>query len=296
MKTTHVAYSDESQHNIGRYRAIGMISLPVEHIGRISTNIQQELNQSEVAEARWKKIKGARDRFAAQKVINICLQEARQKNIRADVVIWDTHDKRHAIQGRDDNKNLHNMYVQLFKNVLRKRWSIESTWQIFPDENSIIDWSFVKNTLANTDRFTARKANLLGDDWLTLRTHFGIVEVSEVSSKEVYLAQAADLFAGMGVFSYEYLKIYQSWVRQNSPQIEMFESKARTLTSKEEEHSRVLHEFALQVNKYSLGVSITTSHGLYTNNPSNPINYWFYRPQYNYDKAPIRASKSKKNQ
>jgi hypothetical protein len=292
MSTTHLAYSDESQQNIGRFHAIGMLSLQAEHAKRISSSIQSELAQSEVTEAKWKKIKGARDRFAAQKILDICVQEARQKRLRVDVLIWDTHDERHQILGRDDKKNLENMHIQLYKNVLRKRWPIISTWQLFPDENSAIDWSRIRNTLANTNRFTDQRANLLQDEWTTLSTHFGVHEIAEVSSRDTHLAQAADLFAGLGTFSYEYFDVYKSWERQNSSQPELFESSPpQEFSSKEEEHSRVLNNFIVQAKKYSLDVSFNSFGGLCTPNPSNPINFWFYRPQHEYDKAPVRNKK-----
>ncbi len=289
MSTTHLAYSDESQQNIGRFHAIGMLSLQAEHAKRISSSIQSELVKSGVEEAKWKKIKGARDRFAAQKILDICVQEARQKQLRVDVLVWDTHDKRHQILGRDDKKNLENMHIQLYKNVLRKRWPITSTWQLFPDENSAIDWSHLRNTLANTNRFTDQKSNLLQDEWSTLSTHFGLHEIAEVSSRDTHLGQAADLFAGMGTFSYEYFDVYKSWERQNSSQPELFESSTpQEFSSKEEEHSRVLSNFIAQAKKYSLDVSLNSFSGLYTPNPSNSINFWFYRPQNQYDKAPVR--------
>ncbi|MFH2103224.1 MAG: DUF3800 domain-containing protein [Chloroflexota bacterium] len=292
MSTTHLAYSDESQQNIGRFHAIGMLSLEAEHAKSISSSIQSKLAQSEVDEAKWKKIKGARDRFAALKICDICVQEAHQKRLRVDVLIWDTQDERHKIVGRDDKKNLENMYIQLFKNVFRKRWPITSTWQVFPDENSAIDWSYLRNTLANTNRFTDQKPNLLSEEWTEISAHFGIHEIAAVSSRDTHLAQAADLFAGMGVFSYEHYDVYKTWERQNSSQPELFESNPpQSFSSKVEEHSRVLSNFFAQARKYSLGISLNSFGGLCTPNPSNPINFWFYRPQYQYDKAPIRKKK-----
>jgi hypothetical protein len=288
MITTHLAYSDESQHNIGRYRGICMVSLPAEQGVRIVNEIEKKLVESDVTEVKWKKIKGARDRFAAIKLIEICVQEAIQGHLRLDVIIWDTKDERHKIQGRDDQANLQNMYIQLFKNVLKKRWPINSTWQIFPDENSIIDWDYIQNTLANTDRFTSQKPNLLGDEWLSLRTNFNIYEIAEVCSRDIFLAQVADLFSGMGVFSYEHFGVYQSWERKNSEQPELIITKEESFTSKEEEHSRTLNEFKKETTKHRLGISLKSSQGLKTHNPSGPINFWLYQPQHKYDKAPIR--------
>lgn len=286
MKVTHLAFSDESQHNLGRFRGVGILSLPAENAAHISEDIQRRLENSEVTEAKWKKVRSARDRFAALKIIDVCLEEAFQGHLRVDVLIWDTQDTRHKLPGRDDNANLRNMYIQLFKNVLRKRWPIESTWQLFPDENSAIDWDYVRNTLRNTDRFTERAVTIFGFEWADMRVHFNLVEISEVSSKGVPLAQAADLFTGMGVFSYEHHDVYKAWQRQTSLQYELIPSEPIDFTSKEEEHAHVLDEFYQRVSKAGLGISIGL--GLHTRNPACPINFWPYKPQRKDDKAPTR--------
>jgi hypothetical protein len=182
------------------------------------------------------------------------------------------------------------MYIQLFKNVLRKRWPIKSTWQLFPDENSVLDWRYIKNTLRNTDRFIEKETTILGDDWINLRAHFNLVDIAEVSSRETPLAQSADLFVGMGIFSYEHHDTYLAWERQNSLQMELLPSDPLVFTSKEEEHARVLNEF-LQVTRRR-GFKILNTSGLHTPNPTYAINFWPYRPQRKDDKAPIRGKES----
>jgi len=289
MQITHLAFSDESQHNTGRFRGIGMLSLPAEHAARISAEIRHQLETSNVTEVKWKKVRGARDRFAALKVLALCVEEAWQGHLRVDVLIWDTQDQRHKLPGRDDNANLRNMYIQLFKNVMRNRWPMESVWQLFPDENSALDWKYIKGTLRNTDRFAEKEKTLFGNDWINLRTHFNLVDIAEVSSHEAPLAQAADLFAGMGVFSYEYHDTYSAWERQNSLQMELLPSEPLVFTSKEEEHARVLNEFLRESRRR--GFNILNTSGLHTPNPTCAINFWLYRPQRKDDKAPLRGKK-----
>lgn len=293
-RTTHIAYSDESQHNIGRYHAIGMVTLPATLARELSEELQNEIKSSGVNEIKWKKVKSARDRFAALKVIDKCNYHALRNNIRIDTLVWDTQDTRHAVSGRDDNKNFQNMYIQLIKNVFRKRWPNDSTWQVFPDETSLIDWEYVRAVLSNSDRFMTRNENLFGYDWRTLHAHYGILEIAEINSGDVYLAQIADLFAGMGVFSYENYDVYKTWETQNSPQLQLFASEEKVFSSKEDEHSRVLNEFLQLSRKYRLGVSLDPNQGLVTHNPQNPINYWLYIPQKDYDRAPLRNSRGNK--
>lgn len=288
MNTTHIAYSDESNHNTGRYRSIAVVSMPAHLASEIASKITQKLMESDVRYIEWKKIKGAKNRFAAIKLVDICSVEACNKNLRVDVLVWDTKDERHKIQGRDDLANFKNMYIQLLKNVMRKRWSIDATWQFFPDENSIVDWSHFRNILANTNRFSNKRENLFTDSWSDFAQHFNIFEIEEVDSKETVLVQVADVFAGMGVFSYEQNSVYAAWDRQNSQQMEMFSPAPVEFTRKEDEHSQVLHRLLQNAKKYRLEIS--NRQGLRTYNPANPINFWLYTPQHKSDKAPLRTA------
>ena len=272
-----------------------MVSMPADKVAEIALRIKSKLLESNVSEAKWDKIKGAKNRLAAIKLLDICCKEAYDKNMRVDVLIWDTKDQRHTLQGRDDLANFKNMYIQLLKNVMRKRWSTDATWQFFPDENSVIDWKHFRNILANTDRFENKKANLFPDEWHDISHHFNILEIAEVSSKETILVQIADIFAGMGVFSYKRYATYTAWKRQNSQQmeLELFSPEVVKFTRKEEEHSLVLHHFLQNSAKYKLEVS--NKQGLRTYNPANPTNYWLYQPQRKSDKAPRRKKRQIKS-
>ena len=143
--------------------------------------------------------------------------------------------------------------------------------------------------MANTNRFANKKANLFTDEWHEISHHFNILEIAEVGSNETMLVQIADIFAGIGVFSYERHAVYKAWKRQNSEQIEMFPSKPVKFTKKEEEQSLVFHHFLQNSAKYRLEVS--NREGLRTYNPANPINFWLYQPQRKNDKAPLRKKK-----
>jgi hypothetical protein len=55
---SHVAYSDESHHNVGRFRSLGVISL--------RADLAAILRESDAHEFKWQKLKNAKYRFAAQ--------------------------------------------------------------------------------------------------------------------------------------------------------------------------------------------------------------------------------------
>lgn len=50
-----------------------------------------------------------------------------------------------------------------------------------------------------------------------------------------------------------------------------------------------------QCKQKRLGVSLQDSIGLETPNPNNPINFWPYTPQHEYDKTPSPSESSQGN-
>jgi len=49
-----------------------------------------------------------------------------------------------------------------------------------------------------------------------------------------------------------------------------------------------MHHLNKEFKPLSLGVSLETKKKFHTFNPNNPANFWFYTPQLEYDKAPIK--------
>src|SRR5260370_40129273 len=100
------AYADETHFNVGRYRGIGAITLRDQDAGLLKSEISQIITESPVKELKWQKIKSARMRFAAQKILAVVLDGACRSIIRANVLRRATPDKRQPVQGRDDIANL----------------------------------------------------------------------------------------------------------------------------------------------------------------------------------------------
>lgn len=289
-KTTHLAYSDESHHNVGRYRAIGMISMRAELAGELNKKIQILNNLSKVKECKWYKIKTAKDRFAAEKIIELCLKFAEPERLRIDVLVWDSNDSRHEVIGRDDNKNLMNMYIQLLKNVIIKRWKGNGVWQIFPDQNSIIDWIHVRNILRKIDLYDDDSDSYLDRAWNQFKSLHSIVSVEETDSKLTGLCQAIDIFTGMSVFSFEKREAFAQWRKSKSPQQELFPTDKIELSNKDNEQSTVLNYCLEQTTTINIRIHFDNNSGLVTKNPNQVVNVWFYTPQTLSDKAPIRGN------
>lgn len=287
---THVAFSDESNWNTGRYRSLGVISLPETHLQEIEQEIRSIITDSNINEFKWRKLDGAKERFAALKLCEFTVKQAYQKRLKIDVLIWDVKDNRHNVIGRDDVSNLHRMYYHLLKHVMRKRWSSESIWRLHPDEHSEMKWDELQYHLKRASTSISDQSSLFepNNPFWRLKQEFGIHSLQPVSSSLHPLMQLIDLFAGLAVFSYEFFDQYQQWC--NSSQQCLFDNEAVDGASSKRAQERfpVLEKFDKLCKDNHLYVSLRQSRGLKTKKPDSPINFWFYQPQHPNDKAPVR--------
>ena len=103
------------------------------------------------------------------------------------------------------------------------------------------------------------------------------------------LCQLADLFGGLSAFSHAQYDCYNRWLKQSHAQLSFFTDEQNSLSRGDKERSTVLAHLKGRCDKHRLGVSLTSSNGLRTTNPNNPINFWVYTPQSPLDKAPTRG-------
>lgn len=276
----HIAYADETQHNTGRYRGIGLVTLSIADVYRVNEDLLRILCESSVSEFKWNKLRTARERFAAIKILKYITDRARDGLLRVDVLTWDIEDSRHKIQRRSDVRNLRRMYYFLFKYVLSERWLDENVWKICPDENSALPWSHLGYFTEITDWNTG---NLIAE--------IKIAEIIPSKSHQEPLIQVADLFAGLAVFSRNSYDTYEKWLCNVSlsgctPAISLEETMPKFSRS-EEERCKVLSLFNEYCKGNRIGVSLKQRRGLRTFNPARPINFWWYEPQTIDDIAPI---------
>jgi hypothetical protein len=289
---THVGFSDESHWNHGRFRSLGLVTVPVRALAGLEQQLGTLLNGSNVTEFKWKELDGARKRFAAQKMCEFAVKAACEHNLRVDVLIWDVQDSRHNIAGRDDIANLQRMYYHLFRNVLRARWPDNAVWRLHPDEHTAMDWNTVQDCLENVAVRPEVERSLFtqGQFRIRLRREFGLEEIRPVSSQQHRLLQLADLFAGMAVFSRNQFDAYQAWLAANSKQARLFEEPEESAEPSRSSRERflVLRYFDECCKQRKLRVSLKTKRGLWTPRPEKPLNFWMYEPQHLEDKAPTK--------
>ena len=287
----YCAFTDESYITAERYRSISTFSFPREFYNDVSTTLCEMLQESDVAEFKWKKLQNAKYRLCAQKIINYLLAELHSKELRVDVLIWDTTDSRHAIQNRDDIANFERMFFHLLKSVMTKREK-GAWWHIHPDERLEIDWNTINDCLHNVGRWRELfESPLFGSQWS--ESNYEIKTFKQVKSHEQACCQVADLFAGMAVFSDNAFSKFQIWRMSNATQICLFENKStQHLTNSERERFPVLEKLICLCNLHRLGVSFESNKHLCTPNPNNRINFWWYKPQHMEDKAPVKGDGS----
>jgi len=289
---THFAFVDESNWNTGRFRALGAVSLKTDAYTILSGKISKLLEESNVIELKWSKVTDAKYRFAAEKVNNLVIEQAVVGSLRVDVLSWDIEDKRHGIKGRDDIENLHRMYHHLLKNIMKDRWEDDAVWHLKPDEHTALRFEDIHYFLEIKETGVAiEDVSLFSSNpkryW---RKYYNIIGFEPVTSEKEVLVQIADIFAGMVCFSRACYEKYKNWERSNSQQQTLFEYEKKTdqLSKSEKTRFELLKKFNEKCKCRRLGVSLDSCNGLKTFDPSKPINFWWYEPQGDYDKAPTK--------
>jgi len=284
---THVAYTDESSYNFGRYRSLAMISMPVGVAGGLSINLADILSQSGIREAKWNRVKTARDGFASQKLLRCFLDHAAGGSLRGDALIWDTWDRRHAVVSRDDMANLGRMYYHLCRIVLRDRWPRGSVWMIYPDEQRAMSWTTLEETLG----LAGFKQGLSGGSLRLARQHgYQVLGIKPVRSHEEPIVQLADLLAGMAAYSWTSFDAWETWQDEVGPQASLFPRVDRAqLSNADRERCVLLHELDGFCKARKWGVALKSTRGLQTHDPTRaPLNFWKYVSQSEQDRAPTR--------
>lgn len=290
---TNIAYADETHHNVGRYRGIGLVSMRYADANGLGQGLQALLTDPGITEFKWQKLDSETDRKAALKMVRWAVDKACAGVLRLDVLTWDIEDSRHRVLGRDDTANLQRMYYHLFKNVLSARWPDGSIWRLCPDEHTGLKWYQVDDFLDMAGTHVEVRRDLLTRGKLSfrLKQEFGIKEIVPCRSQDEPLVQLADLFVGLGVYSRERYDRYEEWQRSCSQQPSLFRAqpaKPIQLSRSDRERCAVLSELDGLCKRQRLGVSLKTNRGLKTFSPANPANFWWYEPQQEEDKAPVK--------
>ena len=285
---THVGYSDESHWNQGRYRSLGLVTLPIVNLDETTAAAQEILAERKAKEFAWKRLRTANQEAVARKLCTLVSNLALAGTIRVDTLIWDVFDSRHQIQGRDDTANLARMYYHLLINVVERRWPTGTYWEMRPDDRTDMDWETLEECLQYPSRAMRNPTRMLLDRTSDVE---GVArpQISPIHSIDQPLIQIADLFAGLAAFSWNRHVEYQHWRSKQLGQLGMFSDASQAELSKSETYkARALQYFEAQCPWQILGISQANGKGLRTRSPADPINFWPYTPQHDEDRAPRR--------
>ena len=250
---THVAYTDEAQYNTGRYRGLGMVSARAEDGGALGVEVLRLLEASGVAECKWEKLRSARTRFVAEKLLDWATAAALSGRLRVDVLTWDTEDGTRAGTGLPHLTNLRRMYAHLLEAILPSRWPDTDRWHIYPDEQGAMGW----------ERLAARLPH--------------IIAIAPCRSDAEPLIQVADLFAGLGVYSRSGYDTYERWLclspaeRSGGDRLP-----GLALSASDRVRCHILDDFFTRCKLLELSVSLRTHRGLRTYGMAAPLAFHWY--------------------
>jgi len=285
ISSTHVAFSDDSAGPKDRYKSLALVTLPAKLWSAYRKRLNKILEDANIfSEFKWSKLRNERYRRAAWKLINFAFNPGGQ--LRIDVLIWDLRDSRHEVFGRDDNENLVRMYYHLLSNTLGEKWPTkEINWNWFPDQQSPVDWDLLQDYLES-------KRELIGKDFFHEHERFKKVDIKNITpsdSEEHPMIQIADLFAGLGAFSWSKFITYNQWKLQHESMNSLFDKDYElNFSNSEKRRFWIIQRLNHKCKNSKMHISLHTKGGFYSYNPDSFLNFWLYQPQGNYDSAPTR--------
>ena len=255
-------FTDEAQYNFGRYRGLAMVSGPQDEVPRLRQEAHALLEESGITEWKWEKVRTARARFAGSKLLRWAIGAAELARLRVDTLTWDVEEGSRAGRGVPHIANLRRMYRALLEDVVPRRWGADTTWRLYPDEQSAMSWDRLVSGIAQ------------------------ITSITPCHSHEYPLIQLADLFAGLAVYSRGSYDTYERWLtlppdqrlrepEESGPSL----SASFHFSASDRVRCRLLDEFYTRCKQGYLGVSLRTRRGLFSADSSAPLAFHWWTPR-----------------
>jgi len=264
-----------------------------QNYSHLNEELKKIINCAGVSEFGFKKIDEVKYRILAEEICQFVIRKVRTNDIRIDVLTWDTQDGRHNIRFRDDIRNFQIMYYHVFKNVLKRRWPDDAIWRLCPDEQEQMDWGDLGEFLegASVESNIVRKSSGFSKYSLEMKKRFGVLDICPKQSHLEPFIQLADLFVGLGVYSREHYDSIERWLKQNNTQTTLFEmdivgDEDRSFSRSHQQRCPLIASFNSKCKDNSLTVSLEMNRGFKTIDPTKSINFWWYTPQHEMDRAP----------
>lgn len=271
---SYVGFLDESHWNNGRYRSVAMISMPVEALPLLDDDLRVLMEASSVEAVEFKKVRTVKYHHAARKVFDCTIARAAAQQVKIDVLVWDTYDERHSIEGRDDLANLEEMYYFLIRHCIHRRWHLPGEWILFPDEGTPVNW----------ERVRVRVNSYKG----AFYSKSAIETISPAESKSEKLIQVADLFAGIAVYSRKRYRAYLNWGHSQNdwPAVNPWELKEANRG--EGQRFDLMERILKACRDIGMTTCLEETEGFESEDRTEPVNFWLYRSQHPADRAPTK--------
>lgn len=250
-----------------------MIIVSEEIIEEVETEFRKILiNNSinNISSFKWNKFNNIKKVNAFKDFFNFISPFLLDNQMYIHVLIWDTEDSRHLVQPRDDDKNLEIMYHKIIKNFANNRLNENDCLFVFPDRQNSIDWQLIEEILEKEGFFNLEYG----------RT----IRIEESNTNNAYLIQLADIFAGMGRTSYKDYEEYELHGDETQTFLIPFDNEPSVKNKMRFKIIRFIHNWA---KKHKLRISISKNGGLKSFRKGS-LNFWFYEPQCEKDKAPMK--------
>ena len=280
----YVVFTDESHITASRFQSLSAFSMHKSAWGNAQKEISGILKSSGVSEFKWQKLNGGKYLSCAKEIINFIFSNIRNYKMRIDTLVWDTHDSRHKLQGRDDMANYERMFFHLLSGSMKRRPK-SAKWDIRPDQRNGINWNTIHDCLSAKGKQQDFHHNLFG--YFFSDPHYSIESFHEQCSKAEPLVQIADLFSGLAVFSKDSYSKYSQWKQQQAHFL--FKEENLSFSNRKSCRFEFLDFFNKKCKAGKYGVGLDSKQCLFTYDPKNPINFWHYEPQHDNDKAPVRG-------
>lgn len=284
---THIAFSDESCWNTNQFRSISLVTCSYDDFRILNVSLSKIIEESKHKEIKWSSI----TETTGIRLIDFVFSNLHK--LRVDVIVWNMEDSRHkGILKRDDTEDFCRMYFHLIRNVLHKRWTKECKWVLHPDEHDCVRWSILEKHLNDKSWGISDTIHQTSIDDSTYSEYYNIVEFTPATSKDNPFIQLADVFAGLGTYSYQSYDKYDTWKDKISDQCSIFDTIdnqfCERLSRNDLNRFPVLQHLISKAKSRTMRISYHEYKGLKSFDSNSRINFWLYTPQSVKDMAPIR--------
>lgn len=287
-------FCDETGH--GKIRGIGGLSGTKLNLRILNGTLKKILNQYNKLNVEWKDISGdSKNERVANEIIDSFLLSTRERNIRADILCWDTSDSRHGIPGVDDQKNLQFMYYKLLRWIKQVWGDIAPSWEFYPDQNSSVNWDFLIEVIENTNLLKREMETHSFFNFIESYRSIQVVNHRQLISHDEPLIQLIDLLSGIHRFSIEKGREYKSGILNNEsnehhPKLFELDSDEKKISKGVNSKIKILNSFYKKCSNFRLSISFNQESYFFSRNRNLPLNFWFYKAKSEFDKAPLKKT------